>query len=67
MTVYLGNFQTIECSSDYGVFDWLGWSIYWNYVSGTGELYNPNGEFHTAGDSLEALAEEAARHEEEGS
>ncbi len=64
MTDYLGNFQTVESGSVEDCYGWRGWTIYWDKHALTGELYNPNGEFHTAGDSLEALAEEAARHEE---
>jgi len=67
MTDYLDNFTILESGSVEDCYGWRGWTIYWDKHAHTGELYNPNGEFHTAGDSLEALAEEVAWHEEDES
>ena len=64
MTDYLDNFTVLEGGSVEDCYGWHGWTIYWDKHALTGELYNPDGSYHTTGDSLEALATEAVQHEE---
>ena len=64
MNDYLDIFTVVEQDESGGIYEWLGWTIYWNAELGEGELCNPDGVFHTDGDDLEELATEAVQHEE---
>lgn len=52
MNDYLDIFTVLEGGSVEDCYGWHGWTIYWDKHALTGELYNPDGSYHTLATAL---------------